>query len=174
MRYRKLYSVVSQVVIGSLIKIPFLIAKFQKLLPLINFSKTTESPSSWAWSRSLFILGHFYSRCLKSLSATSDCCNANKRLILFISWNNMSFPPFPFLAPPPCILPCSRVCVLKADHLVFNNRLACSFLGKTFSHPRHSMVACSSLCRVEASPCPLWHVHWCHPYSGHVDRKSVV
>ena len=60
--------------------------------------------------------------------------------------------------------------------------LICMFSGLTiwywltidvlnFSYSQHSLVACSSLCRVEVSWAfrhPLWHVYWGHPCSAHV------
>ena len=61
----------------------------------------------------------------------------------------------------PAILPnlhnVTHMYVLRADHLILDNQLVCASLGKTyFSHSQHSLVACSSLCRVEAlSPSPL-------------------
>lgn len=43
------------------------------------------------------------------------------------------------------------LCVFRIDHLVLDGQLVCSFLGKTFSHSQHPLVASSSLCRVKDS-----------------------
>lgn len=55
-------------------------------------------------------------------------------------------------------------CYLRANHLILDNQLVSSSLGKTSPLPPTFSVACSSLSEVEASQefrLPRQHVHWC-------------
>lgn len=60
-------------------------------------------------------------------------------------------------------VPC--MCVFRADHLVLDNPLVCSFLQKTTSPSQHSWVPFSSLSRVEAL--------WAFPLLYNIFRQEI-
>lgn len=70
------------------------------------------------------------------------------------------------------------VFVLRDEHLVLDNQLMYSLLGRLpCSFFQCSSVACSYLCRVEALwvfLSSVWHAYWCHFCSAHVLLVMLV